>query len=268
VDEAYGSWINALGSLATPPLNTIGVAYMLAGGAIGSESDPTLQLPLDSDDWLVDPPHVMVVFPAGVLDSSDVPADHGGGGPWRMWEGTPYVHLMIPTAPVAGDAGSDLDPASVEWMSQNARSAGPEAAVRGATIIGWAAGRGSEPTVVQEGDGEWWCATDSPMTPINDPICLDREAWRWEQAFGARVTPDLTSPGIGYMLQGGAVADISDPFATEPPAGADWLVGGPHLMVFLPPGTVDLSGFPDVPSPGPWVHFAGTPFAHLMVPVQ
>jgi hypothetical protein len=267
-DEVAELWVRALGSRTTPPINTVGVSYMLAGGGTGSVHDPFVQLAADSEEWLADPPHVMLYFPQGMLDDSQLPTDPGQGGPWLMWAGTPYVHIMVPTAPVGRDASPELDRESVEWMSQNAMSAGPEAAVQGATIIGWASGRGSEAIILRAGSDEWRCATDSPVTPVNDPICLDRESWRREQALGARVTPELTSPGIGYMLQGGVAADLSDPWATAPPEGRDWVEGGPHFMLFLPPGSVDLSRFPDEPSPGPWVHHPGTVYAHLMIPVR
>jgi hypothetical protein len=40
----------------------------------------------------------MMVFPdSKTLDG--LPTDPNAGGPWVMWKGTPYAHLMIPTAP-------------------------------------------------------------------------------------------------------------------------------------------------------------------------
>jgi hypothetical protein len=27
------------------------------------------------------------------------PTDPNSGGPWVMWKGTPYAHLMVPVAP-------------------------------------------------------------------------------------------------------------------------------------------------------------------------
>ena len=268
VDGVAAQAIQALDSQARLQISSVGVSYMLAGGATASTADPLVRLSLDSDEWIEDPPHVMLYLPQDVLDASELPTDPGQGGPWIMWAGTGFAHLMVPTAPVGPETAPDLDRTTVEWMSRNARSAAPEAAVQGATIIGWAAGRGSESTMVNDGGDEWHCATDSPSTPLNDPNCLDRESWRWEQAFAARMAPDISSLGIGYMLQGGVIADLSDPFATEPPAGQDWIVGPPHVMLFVPLDQVDLSGFPDQPARTPWVHLAGTPFAHLMIPVQ
>jgi len=267
-DEVAELWVRALGSRTTPPVHTVGISYMLAGGATGSVDDPFVRLAAESDEWVEDPPHLMLYFPPGMLDTSELPTDPAQGGPWLMWAETPYVHIMVPTAPVGEEPGGDIDPESEEWMIRNALSAGPTATVQGATIIGWASGAGSEPTVLREGSGEWRCATDSPVTPVNDPICLDSESWQRQQSLGARLTPDFTSPGIGYMLQGGVIADLSDPYALTPPEGEDWLVWRPHIMLNLPPGSVDLSGFPDQPGPGPWAHHPDTPYAHLMIPVR
>ncbi len=35
-----------------------------------------------------------------------LPTDWTNGGPWVMWKGTPYVHVMIP-APKKGGDGHD-----------------------------------------------------------------------------------------------------------------------------------------------------------------
>lgn len=40
-------------------------------------------------------PHVMI-FPAGKLDPKVYGTDPGSGGPWIMWAGTPYEHIMVP----------------------------------------------------------------------------------------------------------------------------------------------------------------------------
>ena len=45
----------------------------------------------------VGPPHIMVVVTdAKVLEG--LPTESGGAGPWVMWSGTPYAHIMIPLA--------------------------------------------------------------------------------------------------------------------------------------------------------------------------
>jgi hypothetical protein len=35
-----------------------------------------------------------------------LPTDPYSGGPWVMWKGTPYAHIMVPTAPMPPRAGA------------------------------------------------------------------------------------------------------------------------------------------------------------------
>ena len=72
-----------------------------------------------------------------------------------------------------------------------------------------------------------------------------------------------------YMLEGGTDASNTDPYATKPTAENDWVKTGPHIMVV---GSKEiLAGYPSGASPdtaAPYVMWAGTPYAHLMVPVE
>jgi hypothetical protein len=38
---------------------------------------------------------MMVISDQALLES--LPTDPKNGGPWVMWKGTPYAHVMIPT---------------------------------------------------------------------------------------------------------------------------------------------------------------------------
>ena len=70
------------------------------------------------------------------------------------------------------------------------------------------------------------------------------------------------------MLQGGSDASNTDPFATEPVAGEDWMASPPHIMVLLP-GEIDLTGYStDHDSGGPYVKWEGTPYEHIMISVS
>jgi hypothetical protein len=71
------------------------------------------------------------------------------------------------------------------------------------------------------------------------------------------------------MLQGGGAASATDPFATEPPAGQEWLLDGPHLMV-VAPMAFDAEAFPveGMMHGAPYLMFGGTPYEHLMIPVE
>jgi hypothetical protein len=40
-------------------------------------------------------PHLMIIVPnSSALEG--LPTDPSGGGPWVMWQNTPYVHIMVP----------------------------------------------------------------------------------------------------------------------------------------------------------------------------
>jgi hypothetical protein len=84
----------------------------------------------------------------------------------------------------------------------------------------------------------------------------------------SHTTPTITRVGFSYMLQGGTDASNTDPYATEPTTGSDWITVGPHVMIVMP-DTAMLAGLPTDPSNGgPWVMWKGTPYAHVMFPVQ
>ena len=86
-------------------------------------------------------------------------------------------------------------------------------------------------------------------------------------AFVAGEEPDTQVAGLAYMLQGGSEASNTDPFATEPAEGDEWMASPPHVMLIMP-GDLDQSVFsPDFHSGAPWIMYAGTPYEHIMMPV-
>ena len=95
VDKQGMEWLQAYITQKTPSLSQVGLAYMLEGGSDASNTDPFAQKPTEGDDWITTPSHTMV-FPAGKLDTAIYGTDPNKGGPWIMWAGTPYEHLMIP----------------------------------------------------------------------------------------------------------------------------------------------------------------------------
>lgn len=95
VDKQGMVWLQAYITQKNPSLTQTGLAYMLAGGSDASNTDPFAEKPTEGEDWITSPPHTMV-FPVGKLDTSVYSKDPKNGGPWIMWAGTPYEHLMIP----------------------------------------------------------------------------------------------------------------------------------------------------------------------------
>jgi len=155
---------------------------------------------------------------------------------------------------------------SKQWKIQNAMSAAPAAIAKEATIVDQPAREGGEMATVRKGSNKWTCIPDDPSTPVNDPMCLDQNAMEWAKAWKTHADPKLSSPGIGYMLQGGGSPSNTDPFAKSPPEGKKWMQEPPHLMLF---GTkLDTKVYSTDPHSGPWIMWAGTPYEHLMVPVK
>jgi hypothetical protein len=123
-------------------------------------------------------------------------------------------------------------------------------------------------TELRKGTNGWTCMPDSPTTPGPDPMCMDGNAAAWAMAWVGHKPPPTDQPGIMYMLKGGTDASNTDPYATKPTEGADWIATGPHMMVVG--STAVLKGYPSGPSPdtkAPYVMWGGTPYAHLMVPI-
>jgi hypothetical protein len=99
MDKAWSSWTDAYMAKKNPQVKTLGIAYMLHGDHGGSNTDPFATGPTATNQWVVSPPHIMVLVPdLKLLDS--LPTDPHSGGAWVMYKGTPYAHIMVPLAPV------------------------------------------------------------------------------------------------------------------------------------------------------------------------
>jgi hypothetical protein len=141
---------------------------------------------------------------------------------------------------------------------ENAMSAAPASITRNATIMDWPSEAKGKLRELRKGSNGWTCLPDEPSTPTNDPMCLDKTWMVWLEAFMAGTKPRITTPGIGYMFQGGSAADNDDPSVQAPPPGKDWQIDPPHLMVLIPgkwdPATRSPSWSPDRlhrPTPSP-----------------
>lgn len=154
-----------------------------------------------------------------------------------------------------------------EWKMQDAMSAAPTAIASAATIMDWPATPDGKMTQLRAGTNGWSCLPDDPGTPSDDPICGDSASFAWFGDYMQHKPPRTHAVALAYMLRGATDASNTDPFKTKPDSGQPWVVTGPHLMIFVP-DTKALRGMPTDPkSGGPYVMWAGTPYAHLMVPV-
>jgi hypothetical protein len=95
LDKTSMAWASAWMTKKEPNLTATGIGYMLQGGGSPSNTDPHAKKPDTGRKWMKEPPHIMIFSP-GKLDQKVYSTDEHSGGPWIMWAGTPYEHLMVP----------------------------------------------------------------------------------------------------------------------------------------------------------------------------
>jgi hypothetical protein len=96
LDAPWMKWLEAYLAHEPVAITTVGVSYMLApGGAEGSNSDPYAMKMTPDNHWGHHAPHVMIAVP-DVKSLDALPTDPKNGGPYVMWKGTPYAHIMAP----------------------------------------------------------------------------------------------------------------------------------------------------------------------------
>jgi hypothetical protein len=149
----------------------------------------------------------------------------------------------------------------------SAESAAPAAIAHAASVVTVSADGAM--TEVRKGTNGWTCMPDAPDTPGPDPMCFDSNAAKWADAWIHHKPPPAGTVGVMYMLEGGTDASNTDPYAKAPTADNDWIKTGSHIMIV---GSKEiLAGYPSGAKPdtsAPYVMWAGTPYAHLMVPVK
>jgi hypothetical protein len=158
---------------------------------------------------------------------------------------------------------------SDEELIKNATAAAPAAVGANATVIAF--DENMQVRTVREGTNNFTCIPDNPESPGVDPMCLDENGMLWAQAWMSQEPPPEGKIGFGYMLMGGSDASNTDPFAAGPaPDGGEWVETGPHVMIFNV--GAGMQGYPsqrDNPdTKAPYVMWAGTPYEHLMIPVE
>lgn len=153
-------------------------------------------------------------------------------------------------------------------MIASAMRAAPARVAKDATIV--AVDADGKMRTLRKGSNAFTCMPDSPTTPGPDPMCMDKNAMAWAQAWMAHQPPPPGKLGLMYMLEGGTDASNTDPFAAKPTAGNHWVKTGPHLMIV----GADDAFYADYPrnadpdTNAPYVMWAGTPYQHLMAPIK
>jgi len=171
--------------------------------------------------------------------------------------------VLLPGAALCQSLGRDA-----AARIRSAESAAPPAIASSAAVLEWPEADAAAPAVLRNGSNGWVCFPDNPMTPGQDPMCMDEV---WQALFDAwsRHAP-FVAKGVGtaYMLGGGADASMTDPFLTEPAAGHDWVISGPHVMLVVPPSRSGTGPLTYQTDGGPYLMWAGTPYEHIMMPVR
>ena len=135
-------------------------------------------------------------------------------------------------------------------LIKSAESAAPAAVSSGAAVYAMEAS--GEMRTLREGTNGFWCMPDNPGTPGPDPMCGDANAMEWAMAWIGKKEPPEGKVGFMYMLAGGSDASNTDPYATGPAEGNNWVETGPHVMVV---NAMDMmEGYPTRPEPDPLSH--------------
>jgi hypothetical protein len=94
-DAQWSTWAEGYMAKKPPKVTAVGYAYMLQGDGGASNTEPFAKKAAPDNDWHVDGPHVMVIYP-DQKQYAALGTDHKAGGPYVMWKGTPYQHVMLP----------------------------------------------------------------------------------------------------------------------------------------------------------------------------
>lgn len=164
-----------------------------------------------------------------------------------------FVVLIWASVAVAAD--------TKQAMIQRALSAAPERLKAGATVASMDAH--GKATILRAGTNGFTCVPGTPGVIGDDAMCMDAQGMTWVKSLMSHAAkPANTAPAVIYMLNGGSVYSDSNPYAMKGKPMAD----PPHWMIMWP-FDAKSSGLPDHRvATGTWIMWAGTPYAHLMIP--
>ncbi|HEX9206650.1 MAG TPA: hypothetical protein VF851_00310 [Steroidobacteraceae bacterium] len=153
-------------------------------------------------------------------------------------------------------------------LIRSAMAAAPMALAKNASVVDM--GADGKMRTLRKGTNGWTCMPDSPATPGPDPMCWDKGADGWIQAWIGHRPPPPGQMGLMYMLEGGTDASNTDPYATKPSTANHWIKTGPHVMI-VGADKAFYDAYPKSADPDtsvPYIMWAGTPYEHLMAPVK
>jgi hypothetical protein len=163
---------------------------------------------------------------------------------------------------------------SDEWQIWAYSKAAPDFIGEFATIVG------GDGKVIREGSNGWTCTATLEMpeggfeTPQHgNTLCADEEGFKWAEAYMTGGKPNMKRDAYIWMLNG----DMGEDNMNSSFYGGDhdkakmmghFIESGPHLML-MPKDTKTIDNFPtDFKTGAPYQMFKGTPYAHLMIPVD
>ena len=94
-------WMTALASFGKNEpfkITRVGISYMLAGDDNVNNADPFDKKQDPGEVWVQEGPHIMIIVP-DVAMLEGISEDPFNGGPYVMWKGTPFAHIMVPLKP-------------------------------------------------------------------------------------------------------------------------------------------------------------------------
>jgi hypothetical protein len=95
MDHTWMAWADAWQNKKPFKADQVGIAYMLTGDTGASNTDPYADAPTSNNQWVVSGPHIMLLAP-DLAQLEGLSTDPNNGGPFVMWKGTPYAHIMVP----------------------------------------------------------------------------------------------------------------------------------------------------------------------------
>ena len=181
-----------------------------------------------------------------------------------------FTFLIAPFCLLADDHKAQGN--SIDWEIEAYTTSAPDFIGNFATVIS-ASGE-----VLREGSNGWTCLPFIAMPKMvfktkNEaaPACADQNAMAWANAYLSQTEPKLENDGWIWMLHGDTGVDNFRPYSegdeknTDP---KDWIYSGAHLML-MPKDPNSLgSQTTDFTTGAPYVMMKGTPYVHLMIPVE
>src|SRR5260370_13398148 len=119
--------------------------------------------------------------------------------------------------------------ATDEELIASAMKAVPKKVAEDATIVAPDPKGGMR--TLRKGTNGFTCMPDNPETPGPDPMCWDKNAGDWIDAYLHHKTPPAGKVGFMYMLAGGTDASKPDPYAAQPTSAHHRIKTGPPQLI-------------------------------------